>query len=401
MKISADKTYPVFDRDGILKSARKGSELIQSYNRKFFYPGVNKDTVIKEYGGRGDRIDLFCKEKNLLISMGMDSADKIRNQLLEQGISKTAAENLLRDIEKAIPENYRSVFNYTAETSDVVYADIPNIGEYLAQSQLSQTVIGKAQCVGEIPQGKGSMCCVLDNNTNKFTVIPQMSRHEAAIALSQMGYSELAASEIAERITRSYKDNENVNEKKRGTELKYFDGFNAELDDLMYASAGNSVIIVREGSENYEYMKIEKNMPPDEIKKALSAEFNIRDELSAAVILDALAQEKMISPFESVKVGDAEISKISDNIVRVSSDVDSAVMYAADIDRSRLERLFISDETINAIESTIERIRKNALKNKPVTLKGLRREAALLARIQARTLKREAREKTAPEGQAR
>ena len=58
----------------------------------------------------------------------------------------------------------------------------------------------KAECIGEIPKDSGSKCCVLDNNTNKFAVIPVMPVSEVRSMLTQMGYSEISAKEIADKV---------------------------------------------------------------------------------------------------------------------------------------------------------------------------------------------------------
>ena len=108
----------------------------------------------------------------------------------------------MEDINKKLSEPQKAVFNYTKEKTEVVYADIPNIGEYLAQSQLSQAIVGKACMTGEVPKDSGSKCCVMDKNTNSFAVLPIMPLKEVQAALSQMGYSEMSAKEIADKIAR-------------------------------------------------------------------------------------------------------------------------------------------------------------------------------------------------------
>lgn len=120
-----------------------------------------------------------------------------------------------------------------------MYADIPNIGEYLAQSQLSEQLIGKAEYFGEIPMNNGGKCCVFDKSENRFTVMPILPRAEITAKLSEMGYSELCAKEIAERVVLSYRDTDKVKDSFVIDEHKpvvpmSFDTNNPELTNMMY-----------------------------------------------------------------------------------------------------------------------------------------------------------------------
>ena len=95
-KLDPKATYPVFDLNGEFVTQREGSELLKLYDVK--HKGVNKDTVIAEYGDRVDKIELFNKKQNKLISVGIDSSDRIKAELSEQGISDKTADSLLMKI---------------------------------------------------------------------------------------------------------------------------------------------------------------------------------------------------------------------------------------------------------------------------------------------------------------
>lgn len=239
-ELDLEKSYPVYDVSGKVKRTVSGSELTSFFNTRNRH--INKDTAVYKYGTEGGelrRIDLFNAKKNELISVKMGSAEEMRIALSERGLNSKTISKLLDDVNNALTDNQKKTFSYTAEKSEIVYADIPNIGEYLAQSQLSQTVIGKAECMGEIPIDNGAKCCVLDNNTQKFAVIPVLPVHQVQSMLSQMGYSEVSAKEIAEKVAASYRDSDIESSAYEVMEYKpwaiRFDSFeqnNAELNEL-------------------------------------------------------------------------------------------------------------------------------------------------------------------------
>lgn len=190
-ELNMKKNYSIYDSEGNIKQSRSGEELSKSYNTR--HPHATKGTKVYEYGQGRERVNLFNKEKNEIISVKLDNADIMRTALKEHGITGKTADMLMEDIYNKLSEPQKEIFNYTREKTEVVYADIPNIGEYLAQSQLSQAIVGKVCMTGEIPKEKGSKCCVMDRNTNSFAVLPVMPVKEVQAALSQMGYSEMSA----------------------------------------------------------------------------------------------------------------------------------------------------------------------------------------------------------------
>ncbi len=286
-ELDLEKSYPIYDVSGKVKRTVSGSELTSFFNTRNRH--INKDTAVYKYGTEGGelrRIDLFNAKKNELISVKMGSAEEMRIALSERGLNSKTISKLLDDVNNALTDSQKKTFSYTAEKSEIVYADIPNIGEYLAQSQLSQTVIGKAECMGEIPIDNGAKCCVLDNNTQKFAVIPVLPVHQVQSMLSQMGYSEVSAKEIAEKVAASYRDSDIESSAYEVMEYKpwaiRFDSFeqnNAELNELGYHTLRNSTVIVRDDPENYRYMQIERDTPLAEFEKALRDDFGLVDDL--------------------------------------------------------------------------------------------------------------------------
>ena len=302
-ELDLEKSYPVYDVSGKVKRTVSGSELTSFFNTRNRH--INKDTAVYKYGTEGGelrRIDLFNAKKNELISVKMGSAEEMRIALSERGLNSKTISKLLDDVNKALTDKQKETFSYTAEKSEIVYADIPNIGEYLAQSQLSQTVIGKAECMGEIPIDNGAKCCVLDNNTQKFAVIPVLPVHQVQSMLSQMGYSEVSAKEIAEKVALSYRDSDIESSAYEVMEYKpwaiRFDSFeqnNAELNELGYHTLRNSTVIVRDDPENYRYMQIERDTPLAEVEKALRDDFGLVDDISTALVMKQLIFDEVVN----------------------------------------------------------------------------------------------------------
>ncbi|MCM1059381.1 MAG: hypothetical protein NC452_03710 [Eubacterium sp.] len=365
MKLNLDRDYMIFDENRNLKSSRKGGELAECYNTK--HKRINKDTEVYQSGSNFRRIDLFSAEQNRLISLGINKASEIKTELLKQGISPKAAEKLLKDINDKLPDNYKEIFAYTAEKTEVVYADIPNIGEYLAQSQLSEQLVGKAVCFDEIPKDKGSKCCVFDKSENRFAVLPVLPRLEVINKLSEMGYSELTAKEIADKIIGSYRvgDIPKIEEKvQEHTTVvsKTFESNNPELKDFTYYSTDNSAVIVREDEENYKYMEIDKGMPLTDVEKAVMKNFDIKDDISTAEIMKHLAKESIVKTPETVTAGSVTVTPLSSACVEINKDGNSAIMPINRIDSGRLAAIGLTEKEKNTIIKSFEKS-ENAAKH--------------------------------------
>ena len=285
MKLDMGREYYVFDENRSFKSTRSGAELANCYNTK--HKHINKDTQIYQSGNNFRRIDLYSAEQNKLISLGINRASEIKTELLKQGISPKAADKLLRSINDKLPDNYKEIFAYSAEKTEIVYADIPNIGEYLAQSQLSEQVVGKAVCFDELPKDNGGKCLVFDKSENRYTVLPILPRLEVMNKLTEMGYSELAAKEIADKVIGSYRDTdkqkiEDIKQEKSEISAHTFDSKNPELANFSYYCTENSAVVVQESTDSYKYMEIDKGMPIADVEAAVMKSFDIKDSISAA-----------------------------------------------------------------------------------------------------------------------
>ncbi|MCI7351768.1 MAG: hypothetical protein MSH60_13635, partial [Ruminococcus sp.] len=266
------------------------------------------------------------------------------------------------------------------------YADIPNIGDILAQTQLSQQLVGKAECFGMIPYTNGSKCCVFDKLENRFTVMPVLPKEDVAARLTEMGYSEMCAREIAERVVDSYRRTDLFREanefnEEKFVETKHFDSNNPEISNMMYRQSEYGMLIVQESGEHYKYMDIDKGTPMADVEKALLKNFDINDEISAAVIMKQLAKDGIIELPAVQKVEDISIGRISSNFVEVTFGGQSAVMPRDKIESSKLEEIGIDKKTASAVIRAFESAEKKAANPAGQTLQQLKCFAAEAVRI--------------------
>ncbi len=379
MKLDMEREYYVFDENKMLKSTRKGAELAKCYNTK--HNNVNKDTQIYQSGNNFRRIDLYCKEQNRLISLGLNKASEIKTELLKQGISPKAVSKLLKDINNKLPDNYKEIFAYSAEKAEIVYADIPNIGEYLAQSQLSEQVVGTAVCFDELPKDNGGKCLVFDKSENVYTVLPILPRLEVMNKLSEMGYSELAAKEIADKVIGSYRDTdkqkiEDIKQESADIIANSFDSKNPELANFTYYCTENSAVIVQESADSYKYMEIDKGMSLADVEAAVMKNFDIKDNISGAEIMKQLAAEKIIEAGKPIKTGEATVTPLSSSCIEVSKNGNSAIMPKDRIDSGRLTAIGVTDKEKTVIINSLEKSDKAAKHPERQTLQTIKNYAA-------------------------
>ena len=363
-ELDMERKYSVYDSSGNIKQSRSGEELSKSYNTR--HPHATKGTKVYEYGQGRERVNLFDKEKNEIISVKLDNADIMRTALKEHGITGKTADMLMEDIYNKLSEPQKEIFNYTREKTEVVYADIPNIGEYLAQSQLSQAIVGRKCISGEIPKDTGAKCCVLDNNKNEFAVIPVMPVKEVQATLSQMGYSEMSAKEIADKIVGNYRDGD-ISEPERGneiipSEITSFETVNAELQDCGFCKTNDGIMLIRESQDEYKYMTIDNESSLADVESALHDKFNIIDDISAAVVMKQLIADDIVKTAESKTIGDdVTVSQVTSKYVEISHDGKSEMMPLDKFDTKKLLAMGIPEKTIGDIQKSFEKAEQEVM----------------------------------------
>ena len=372
-ELDMEKSYSIYDSTGNIKQERSGEELSKSYNTR--HPHATKGTKVYEHGQGRERVNLFNKEKNEIISVKLDKADVMRTALKEHGITGKTADMLMEDINKKLSDPQKEVFGFSREKTEVVYADIPNIGEYLAQSQLSQAIVGKVCMTGEIPKDTGSKCCVMDRNTNSFAVLPVMPVKEVQAALSQMGYSEMSSKEIADKIVRSYREGD-VNELDEITpspKITPFETTNAELQDCGFCKTDDGIMLIRESQDDYKYMTIDKDSPLADVERALHDKFNIVDDISAAIIMKQLISDDIVKTAEPKTIGDdVTVSQVTSGYVEISHDGKSEMMPLDKLDTEKLLAMGVSEKVIGDIQKSFDKSENEILHPDRQTLTGLK-----------------------------
>lgn len=405
-ELDFNKKYPVYDVSGKVKRAVGGSELTGYFNTRNRH--INKDTAVYKYGtevGELRRIDLYNAKKNELISVKMGSAEEMRIALSERGLNSKTISKLLDDVNKALTDKQKETFSYTAEKSEIVYADIPNIGEYLAQSQLSQKVIGRAECIGEIPKDNGAKCCILDNNTNKFAVIPVMPAKEVQDMLSQMGYSEVSAKEIADKVTASYRENDIgygeqfIKMMPSAEALHRYDTPNAELRNMGYYNNKDSTIIVRDDAENYRYMQAERDTPLADVEKALREDFGLADDISVALTIKQLIADNIVNDAHTYEHSEASIKQLSGNMAEITAKESgkSEIMAIGNINAEKLAELGISEKGAADISRSFEKSIRDSKFPDRQTLLGLKQFAQEKFKALSQAVKPKAKDKSGQE----
>ncbi|MGN0665824.1 MAG: hypothetical protein ACI4KF_04785 [Huintestinicola sp.] len=304
------------------------------------------------------------------------TSEVMRTALKEHGITGKTADMLMEDINKKLSEPQKKVFNFTKEKTEVVYADIPNIGEYLAQSQLSQAIVGKTCLSGEIPKDTGSKCCVMDKNENCFAVLPIMPLKEVQAALSQMGYSEMSAKEIADKVVRSYREGD-IKEPEQVKALSAekvtpFQTTNAELRDCGYRKTNEGIMLIRESEDAYKYMSVDKDSSLADVEKALHDKFGLVDDISAAVVMKTLIADEIVKTAEPKTIGDdVTISQLTSKYVEISHDGKSEMMPRDKLDTEKLKAMDIPEKTIGDIQKSFEKSEHEVLHPEQQHLMGL------------------------------
>ena len=107
-ELDMERKYSVYDSSGNIKQSRSGEELSKSYNTR--HPHATKGTNVYEHGQGRERVNLFNKEKNEIISVKLDNADVMRTALKEHGITGMTADMLMEDINNKLSAPQKEIF---------------------------------------------------------------------------------------------------------------------------------------------------------------------------------------------------------------------------------------------------------------------------------------------------
>lgn len=107
-ELDMERKYSVYDSAGNIKQSRSGEKLSKSYNTR--HPHATKGTKVYEHGQGRERVNLFNKEKNEIISVKLDNADVMRTALKEHGITGKTADMLMEDINNKLSAPQKEIF---------------------------------------------------------------------------------------------------------------------------------------------------------------------------------------------------------------------------------------------------------------------------------------------------
>lgn len=360
-KIDYDKTYQIFDKDGNLKSELSGKELAAKYNTKS--RTADKNTSISHYNNDSlDRIELYNSKDNKLISIGIENADIIRSNLLEQGFSKFAAEKILADINKALPQEFKDVFKYSAHNENAKFNDIS--ADVLTQYKLAKQ-IKSAEIVDGYKDTLGKKCCIYDKRTDKYILVPAQE-NRLKEALSKMGYDRLQINVIASETQKTYTAGGAVLERE-SVEAKSFETQNAEIGAFKFNSDGQGFVLIKQEISDKDeisikYADISNETTRSEIEKALRNEFQMKDSASVAEILNCMEKEQLISKAVSdiTKTG-FEVSRVSSDYIKISKGNDTLLAEQSKIDVNKICSTFgITEKDAEKLRDSLDRSVKAA-----------------------------------------
>ena len=189
---------------------------------------------------------------------------------------------------------------------------------------------------------------------------------EVQAALSQMGYSEMSAKEIADKIIRSYRDGD-ISEPEREneiipSEITSFETVNAELQDCGFCKTDDGIMLIRESQDEYKYMTIDKESSLADVESALYDKFNIIDDISAAVVMKQLIADDIVKTAESKTIGDdVTVSQVTSKYVEISHDGKSEMMPLDKLDTEKLLAMGIPEKTIGDIRKSFEKAEQEVM----------------------------------------
>lgn len=360
-KLDYDKTYQIFDKNGNLKTEVTGKELAAKYNTKSRI--ADKNTTISHYNNDSlDRIELYNAKNNKLISIGIESAEIVRKNLMDQGISSFAAEKLLKDINKALPQEFKEKFDYAPPIEKNEYSTIKN--ELLEQYKLADKIKNASLADGYMDT-LGKKCCVLDKTTNQYVLVPA-SEDRLKEALFKMGYDKLQINVIVSEAQKSYSPSGATLERET-VQAQSFETENAEVSAYKYFADGQGVILLKQelsdkDEVSLKYADISKEASRPEIEKALKNEFKMQDSASIAEILNCMEKKNLIPEAPAVATKDGfNISRVSSEYVKISRNSKTIIVDKNNVDIKKISDTFgISEKQAEKLKSSLDKSLKIA-----------------------------------------
>ncbi|MCM1327953.1 MAG: hypothetical protein NC253_00795 [Ruminococcus sp.] len=359
-KLDFDKTYQIFDQNGMVKSMRSGRELAAAYNTKS--KNADKNTDISHYHNDSlERIELFNSKANKLISIGIESADTIRRDLSEQGFTGYAAEKMLSDINKSLPQEYREIFGYTPEKSKVEFTEIKS--DTIKQYKLAEKIRNGEMTAG-LKDTLGEKCCVLDKNTDKYVIV-SANENRLREALETMGYDKLQINAVVSEVQKSYNQSGATLERE-SVQVQNLETTNAEAAQCQYFADNNGITLIKpeiNGNEaSFKYLEIGNDTNRSDIETALKNNFGIKDSTSVAEIINCIENKGIIPPAPSVTNKDGfDVARITSDYVSISKGGEKMTVDKNNINTEKIcEKFGVTEKQAENLKNSLEKALKSA-----------------------------------------
>lgn len=360
-KLDYDKTYDIYNKDGTISTQYSGRELGAKYNTKS--RNTNKDTEISHHHNDSlERVELFSSKENKLISIGIVSAEVMRRDMAEKGITGYAAEKILRDIDRAMPEEYRKIFDLKTDKPEVSFEAVTS--QQLRQYDIAQRLQGCTRIEldekdisgtmknidydeWEKLENSGDRVCVLDKSTNQYVLV-KANEDILRTSLEKMGYDKLHINAVVSEVQKLHTKEGAVLERE-DISVHSFETLNAEAQQYSYAVSGDGITIVKgniNGDEaNFKYLEVSKEADRGEIENVLKKGFKMQDASAVASIVKCLEDKGILTPASPVVTRDGfEVSLVTSNYVNISKNGREALVDRNNVNTADLCKRFNIDE---------------------------------------------------------
>ncbi len=368
-----EKQYDVLDSDGKTVKKISGEELAKHYENRSekIFGGENTQTVHYDVSGE-NRIEVYDKSNDKLISVGTDNADKLTAILLENGIDSKAAE--------AVTEKVHSELGMLQEEK-IIYSE-ENIEKDLHRSEV-MTAVENMEQFGRVSETAGEKCAVYDKERKQYTVIDPKrdSNEKVRDSLIKAGYNEIQTAAIMSKLNSVY-NRENIIPTGEKGEVKNFDSKNAELNNYRYAAHDGGVAVVKaekndRDEEVYKYVTAAKGTTRSEFEAALRKNF-AEDEKTVTDIMKCLDNDKLLPVPEQIIIPSMgyKVSLVSSQTYEISKNGVSLTAQKSKADISKTAEAFgISEKQAERLTAKVEKS-MNAVNQKPTFLSQLRQAKA-------------------------
>lgn len=399
-----------------------GVELAANYNTRSMYETAikeNQGTIYQNYIDNNiQRVDLYSKEKNMLIKLEITDSDSMNEYLTDVcKLSESAANELIDYVHKELTEANPTLaekmkYQSNQKSEDISFKDAkeilqnnrgevifdfdgstvpPTIDELYSQINIYDNVKAYVN-LRENELCEGQVCCLVrDNKNHKYTVISENEVQDKAKGeLSKLGLSGedlTVAAAVTERVQGRYESYIRTSQTavaEKTTESKSFtNNKNIELSQCAYVvTSDKDIVIVRDNNEsdNINYCVLTQGMTRTEMTSALKDDLQLSARASLGVV-EEMESLEAISAAKSDRIGTLSVSQITADYMKISDKNDRVigVVSKEDLTEEKLKKLGLTDKqaksVILSVNKTAESTEKFAIKRTLNQLKNVAEKA--------------------------